>query len=85
MITILCSSNYLIGFFFSARLNVLQRRSTMSASNYHIPSLIAKKRDGKSFTADEINFLINAIANKRIDDAQIGMNIYELSMMPRYV
>ena len=42
------------------------------SSLHHIPTLISKKRDGKSLTGDEIDFLVNAIANRKIDDAQIG-------------
>jgi len=44
----------------------------MSTASHHIPTLIIKKRDGKPLTDDEINFLIDAITNKRIDQAQIG-------------
>jgi len=43
---------------------------------HHIPTLIVKKRDGKSLTDDEISFLIDAIANRRIDDAQIGIDCW---------
>jgi thymidine phosphorylase len=44
----------------------------VTMSSYHIPTLIAKKRDGKSFTDDEINFLIGAVARHQIDEAQVG-------------
>lgn len=41
-------------------------------TTYHIPTLIGKKRDDQSFTKDEINFLISAVANNQIDEAQVG-------------
>lgn len=41
-------------------------------TTYHIPTLIGKKRDSQSFTKDEINFLISAVANNQIDEAQVG-------------
>jgi thymidine phosphorylase len=49
--------------------------TTTSCSGRHqfnIPTLIAKKRDGKSFTKDEIQFVVSAISGGLMDSAQIG-------------
>jgi thymidine phosphorylase len=53
----------------------------MSSGNYNIRELISKKRDGKSFTDDEMKFFIEAVAKKQVDDAQIGKPKFSLVLL----
>ena len=41
-------------------------------SSISVPQLIAKKRDGKEFSADEIKLLIGWLVNKEMQHSQLG-------------
>lgn len=42
------------------------------ARSSSIPQLIARKRDGGSFSETEIDQLIHAVVNKEMQDSQLG-------------
>lgn len=53
----------------------------MVNSGFRVPDLIMKKRDGKVFTQEEINFLIESVSdsnnNNSIQQSQIGKKKFQ--------
>jgi len=41
-------------------------------TNFSIPELIIKKRDGQELTRDEIEFFVNGVVSGTVQQAQIG-------------
>ena len=42
------------------------------ASQFRMPDIIAKKRDGKVLLKKEIEFFVDAVVNETIEQAQLG-------------